>query len=155
MGEQGEGVHTRVRIKPHALMNLNFFFSKTKHLLECINACGCLFPNSWIYPGMRIEKKLIENKDEYVSESVFDFGVLHDTTARRDTRPWLEHHRQLKKRETRAPEATREHSRWVFPSTFSLSRCLEFSWWECTGGFKGEKCPETDKNLKKNGNLIS
>ncbi len=29
----------------------------------------CLFPNSWKYLGMGIEKKTSENKDEYVSES--------------------------------------------------------------------------------------
>ncbi len=38
---------------------------------------------------MRIEKKkTIENKDEYVSESVLDFGAWQEATARRDTRPF-------------------------------------------------------------------
>ncbi len=33
-------------------------------------------------------KKTIKNKDEYVSESIFDFGVWHKATARRNTRPF-------------------------------------------------------------------
>ncbi len=97
--EQSEGVHRRVRIKHVHLwfsvadvrVNRNFdffFFSKITHLPECINACRCLFPNFWKYPEVQIEKKTIENKDEYVSESVLDFGAWHEATARWNTRPF-------------------------------------------------------------------
>ncbi len=82
--EQGEGVHTRARIRRmrwwfsvanvRGNRNFGFFFSKITHLSKCINASGCHFLNSWKYPGMRIEKT-IENKDEYVSESVTDFPL--------------------------------------------------------------------------------
>ncbi len=77
--------------KAHALVNLDIF-SKITHLLEFITACWCLLPNAWKYMVMRIEKKKIENKDEYVSESVTDFYTWHETHL-------LGHHRPLKKRE--------------------------------------------------------
>ncbi len=34
------------------------------------------------------KKKSIEKKDEYVPESVFNFGAWHEATARRDMRPF-------------------------------------------------------------------
>ncbi len=33
-------------------------------------------------------KKNIENRDEYVYASVFDFGAWHEATARQDTGPF-------------------------------------------------------------------
>ncbi len=66
---------------------LDLLFSKITHLPKYINAGGCLYPNSWKYLGMWIEKT-IENNDKYVSKSVFDFGVWHEATVRCDTRPF-------------------------------------------------------------------
>ncbi len=68
-------------------------------------------------------------------------STLFDSQARHETL-WLGHHGPLKKRElTRRDTSTRGYTRAsearrVFPSTFLLSRCLEFSHWECTAGIK-------------------
>ncbi len=72
----------------HGVIEILDFFSKITHLPECINACGCLFMNSWKYLRTQIEKKIIENKAEYASESIFDFGAWHEARVRRDRTPF-------------------------------------------------------------------
>ncbi len=76
---------------------------------EWINACLYLFPNSWKCPGYGLKKKTIENKDEYVSESVFDFGTWHEATAGETQDPLTRTSQSLKK--ARANKERHEHLR--------------------------------------------
>ncbi len=64
-----------------------FFFWKSRTSPNVSTPVDASFRTPENYLGMRIEKT-IENKDEYVSDSVSDFGAWHEAIARWDTRPF-------------------------------------------------------------------